>query len=118
MTDTNRITKSRANLTPGELLAITKQVLKATKTQDAIAAEHGICQSYVAKIKQDTNRLFDLLDRFHTSPAELADQLDFDTWHTMTTMLEIDRLVRRRGYTCLDDVELAAQVAFDLRAAR
>jgi len=83
-----------------------------------IAAAHGVTQAYVSKVKAAAHELFDLCDRYHLhSPEELERGLGWEDYHRLLTLLELDRTVRARGYTSLDDEALAAQVAFDLRAA-
>ena len=55
-----------------------RAVHKAEETQQQIADRFGMSQSYVSRVAQDAHAIFDLLDRWHLSEAELADELSWE----------------------------------------
>lgn len=111
MTDTPTLIKQYGDkLLPSNVLEIHRTIWRQEKSQAQIAAEQGLSRSYVNKLAKDANRLYDLCDKYHVSPQELAEHLDREAWEAMMVILELDNLCRRRGYRGLDDETLAAQV--------
>ena len=68
----------RLKLIPSQRAELLRAVHKAEETQQQIADRFGMSQSYVSRVAQDAHAIFDLLDRWHLSEAELADELSWE----------------------------------------
>jgi hypothetical protein len=49
---------------------------------------------YVKALARVAHSLFDVLDACHASTEDVREEADFETWHRMLTLLEIERRAR------------------------
>lgn len=119
MTLTDRIQHDRRRRTTRSQRAeILRAVYCAEHTQDEIACEHGVSQAYVSRVQRDARELMDIMERLHLSVGELEAELTFEDWHRLVTILELEALLRRRGYHRLTAEQLRAQFEMDRTASR
>jgi hypothetical protein len=121
MTLTDRIQHDRRRRTTRpQRVEILRAVCRAEDTQDEIACEHGVSQAYVSRVQRDARELMDMdiMERLHLSVGELESELTFEDWHRLVTILELEALLRRRGYHRLTPEQLRAQFEMDRTASR
>jgi transcriptional regulator with XRE-family HTH domain len=80
---------------------LVRAIIAADKsvTQEEIADRFQVTQSYVSRVTREARRLMDLMERLHVTVGEVEAELDFEIWHKLTTILEVEALLRRRGFT-------------------
>jgi transcriptional regulator with XRE-family HTH domain len=108
----------RRRTTRSQRAEILHSVYRAEQTQEQIAREHGVSQAYVSRVQRDVGELMDIMERLHLSVGELESELTFEDWHRLVTILELEALLRRRGYHRLTPEQLRAQFEMDRTASR
>ena len=107
----------RRRTTRSQRAEILRAICRAERSQQQIADEYGVSQAYVSRVTRDAHAIFDILERLHLSVGELESELSWEAWHRLTTILELEALLRRRGYHRLTDDQLRAQFEMDTVAA-
>jgi transcriptional regulator with XRE-family HTH domain len=118
---TERVHKTRKypSRPPGEMT----QILAATERgepQREIAGRLGVSQSHVSRAVADATRVLDLLEKLGLTETEVLMSADagedFEIASRMSHVLELARVLKRRGWHLLSESELRTEVERQARA--